>query len=149
MVAGAVAATGHLVTARSTATTTDNVNCTLIVPADPLTAQGLATPYQLTATNPADGPCNESNPNQTAFVQGAVIDKSTGQISVYNPVVVDQGTQAAVTPTVPTLPANSVVALWFGFNGATLSFAGADQVSSTASSATATATSATATPAAT
>jgi len=149
VVAGAVAATGHLVTARSTATTTDNVNCTLIVPADPLTAQGLATPYQLTATNPADGPCNESNPNQTAFVQGAVIDKSTGQISVYNPVVVDQGTQAAVTPTVPTLPANSVVALWFGFNGATLSFAGADQVSSTASSATATATSATATPAAT
>jgi hypothetical protein len=143
VVAGAVAATGHLVTARSTATTTDNVNCTLIVPANPLTAQGLATPYQLTATNPADGPCNESNPNQTAFVQGAVIDQSTGQISVYNPVVVDQGTQAAVTPTVPTLPANSVVALWFGFNGATLSFAGADQVSSTASSATATATTAT------
>ena len=147
VVAGAVAATGHFVTARSTAAATDNVNCTLIVPANPLTAQGLATPYQLTATNPADGPCNESNPNQTAFVQGAAIDTSTGQISVYNPVVVDQGTQPAVTPTVPTLPANSVVALWFGFNGATLSFAGADQVSSTASSATATATTATAAPA--
>ncbi len=38
--------------------TTDNMNCTLIVPANPLSAQGLATPYQLTATNPANGPCN-------------------------------------------------------------------------------------------
>ena len=33
-----------------------NMNCTLIVPAHPLTAQGLATPYLLTATDPAQGP---------------------------------------------------------------------------------------------
>ena len=48
---------------------TVNANCTLIVPAHPLTARGLATPYQLTATDPANGPCNESNTNQSAFVQ--------------------------------------------------------------------------------
>src|SRR5579864_4916795 len=46
-----------------------NPNCTLIVPANPLSAQGLATPYQLVATNPANGPCNEANANQSAFVQ--------------------------------------------------------------------------------
>src|SRR2546421_7938680 len=49
---------------------TPNMNCTLIVPAHPLTAQGLATPYQLVATDPAMGPCNEANPAQSAFVQG-------------------------------------------------------------------------------
>ncbi|MFZ0757157.1 MAG: hypothetical protein WAN00_25620, partial [Trebonia sp.] len=96
----------------------------------PLSAQGLATPYQLTATDPAAGPCNEDNSAQTAFVQGAIINPATGTISIYDPLVVDAGTQPAVTPTVPTLPAGGVVALWFGYNGNTLTLAGADQAQS-------------------
>src|SRR5690349_10728736 len=59
-----------------------NPDCTLIVPAQPLTAQGLATPYQLVATDPDKGACHESNVAQTAFVQGAVIDPATGKISI-------------------------------------------------------------------
>jgi len=55
-----------------------NGDCTLIVPSKPLSAQGLATPYQLVATDPANGPCNESNKAQAAFVQSAVIDTATG-----------------------------------------------------------------------
>src|SRR5436190_7096467 len=94
-----------------------NGDCTLIVPPQPLSAQGLATPYQLVATDPANGLCKESNKAQAAFVQGAVIDTATGQISIYNPLVIDQGTRPAATPLVPKLPANGVVALWFGFNG--------------------------------
>ena len=94
-----------------------NGDCTLIVPSNPLSAQGLATPYQLVATDPANGPCNESNKAQAAFVQGAVIDPATGQISIYNPLVIDQGTRPAAAPVVAQLPANGVVALWFGFNG--------------------------------
>lgn len=94
-----------------------NGDCTLIVPSKPLTALGLATPYQLVATNPENGPCNESNKGQAAFVQGAVINPATGQISIYNPLVIDQGTQPAAAPIVPRLPANGIVALWFGFNG--------------------------------
>src|SRR5215470_11785355 len=73
-----------------------NMDCTLIVPTQPLTAQGLATPYQLLATNPANGPCNEANKAQAAFVQGAVFDPATGGISIYNPLVIDQGSQPAV-----------------------------------------------------
>ena len=95
----------------------DNMNCSLIVPANPLSAQGLATPYQLVATDPAAGPCHEANKVQAAFVQGAVINTVTGRISVYNPLVIDQGTQPAANPVTPKLPAQSVVALWFGFNG--------------------------------
>jgi hypothetical protein len=108
-------------------TAAPNMNCTLIVPQNPLSAQGLATPYQLVATDPADGPCNEANDVQTAFVQGAVINPATGQISVYDPLVVDIGTLPVQAPAVPTLPAHAVVALWFGFNGNTLALAGADQ----------------------
>jgi hypothetical protein len=46
-----------------------NPNCTIIVPPNPLTAAGLATAYQLTATDPAQGPCNEANTAQSAFGQ--------------------------------------------------------------------------------
>src|SRR5260370_37265766 len=51
-----------------------DMDCTLIVPAQPLTAQGLATPYQLLAKIPANGPCNDANPNQSALIQEPVLD---------------------------------------------------------------------------
>jgi hypothetical protein len=105
-----------------------NKDCTLIVPANPLTAQGLATPYQLVATNPADGPCHETNNtqnDQSAFVQAAVLDPFTGQITIYNPLVIDQGTLPAVPPVVPQLPFLAVVAIWFGYNGDNLTLVGA------------------------
>ena len=104
-----------------------NPNCTLIVPQNPLTAAGLATPYQLEATNPSDGPCHETDKNQTAFVQAAVIDLDNGQISVYNPLVIDMGTTPAAPPVVPALPTHHVVALWFGFNGNNLTLVPASQ----------------------
>lgn len=102
-----------------------NMDCTLLVPANPLSAQGLATPYQLSATNQNNGPCNEANANQGAFVQGVIYDPATGKFSVYSPLVIDQGTQPAVAPVAPTLPANAVVGLWFGFNGNNLTLQGA------------------------
>jgi len=97
-----------------------NPNCTLVVPPNPLSATGLATPYQLVATAAGNGPCNEANANQGAFVQADILDPATGTISAYEPLVIDQGTTPAVVPTAPTLPANAVVAIWFGFNGTIL-----------------------------
>jgi hypothetical protein len=98
-----------------------NPNCTLIVPPDPLTAQGLATPYQLLAPDAAqNGPCNEANTAQSAFVQAAIFDPNTNTVSIYEPLVVDQGTQPAVAPTPPNVPAGATVGIWFGFNGTTL-----------------------------
>jgi hypothetical protein len=97
-----------------------NPNCTLLVPDDPLTARGLATPYQLVATNPADGACHEANPDQSAFVEAAILDPETGRLSIYRPLVIDQGTTPAAAPVVPDLPANAVVGLWFGYNGMNL-----------------------------
>lgn len=105
-----------------------NPNCTIVIPSAPLTAAGLATPYLLKATNPDDGngPCSETNSGSSAFVQAAIFDPASGQISIYNPLVIDQGSVPAADPVVPTLPDNAIVALWFGFNGDNLTQEGAD-----------------------
>lgn len=93
-------------------------DCTLVVPAHPLTANGLATPYQLQA------PCTETDPATQVFVQGAVFSPETGKISIYNPLVIDAGSTPAAAPVVPVLTPHAVVALWFGFNGNNLTLAG-------------------------
>ncbi len=106
-----------------------NTNCTLIVPARPLTSKGLATPYQFVATDPAAGPCNQSNVDQAAFVEAAIFDPATGQVSIYTPLVVDQGQTPARPPVVPFLPRNARVALWFGSNAdGKLSLRGTDNL---------------------
>lgn len=98
---------------------TPNPNCTLILPANPTSAQGLATPFQLVATDAAMGACHEANANQSAFAEAAILSPN-GQLTLYDPLVVDQGTQPAA-PTVPAqVPAGSTVAIWFGFNGTNL-----------------------------
>lgn len=97
-----------------------NPNCTIIIPDAPLSATGLATPYQLMPTDPTQGKCDEANSNSSAFVQAAILDPSTGQISIYNPLVIDAGSTPATNPVLPILPTNAVVALWFGFNGNSL-----------------------------
>ena len=116
--------------ATATAATPDP-NCTIIVPANPLSAAGLMTPYQLTATDPAMGPCNESNVGaQSAFVEAAILSPD-GQLTTYDPVVVDQGTQPFSPPANPQVPTGATVALWFGFNGTNLtlqSAAGTDSL---------------------
>jgi hypothetical protein len=110
-------------------TLTTNVNCDIIVPANPLSARGLATPYQLTGTDgmtPAESGCRMSNAVKLgAFVQATILDPATGALSVYDPLVVTEGTRPAVVPRVPAIPANAVVTIDFGFNGENLFQVGA------------------------
>src|SRR5580700_11332573 len=110
-------------------TTITNANCDIIVPANPLTAKGLATPYQLTGTDgqtPAQSGCEMTNAvNLGAFVQATILDPATGALSVYDPLVVTHGTRPAVRPSVPRIPANAVVTIDFGFNGKDLFQVGA------------------------
>jgi hypothetical protein len=106
-----------------------NADCDIIVPAHPLTAKGLATPYQLTGaggTSPAASGCQTINSiNLGAFVQATILDPRTGALSVYNPLVITQGTRPAVAPVVPKLPAHAIVTIDFGFNGTVLRLVGA------------------------
>ncbi len=62
-------------------------------------------------------------------MQGVFINLNTGQIAVYNPLVINKGTVAGVAPVRPDLPDGAIVSLYFGFNGnnLTLKFQGDDQ----------------------
>jgi hypothetical protein len=104
-----------------------NMNCTLIAPGDPLSAQGLATPYQLTGPDgmspQASGCMMANSANLGAFVQATILEPG-GRLAEYDPLVVTQGTQPAAQPPVPDIPAGSVLTVDVGFNGNVLTVAG-------------------------
>ena len=106
-----------------------NVSCNIIVPANPLTARGLATPFQLTGPDgmtPAASGCTMANfANLGAFVQATILNPATGALSVYEPLVITQGTRAAAKPVSPALPRGAVVTIDVGFNGTNLTLTGA------------------------
>jgi hypothetical protein len=121
---------GATPSATSTVTTTAaNVNCDIIVPANPLSARGLATAYQLTGPDgmsPGESGCTMANAGALgAFVQATILNTQTGKLYVYNPLVITQGTTPAVAPVVPTLPRHYVATIDFGFNGTDLTQVGA------------------------
>ena len=91
-----------------------SMNCTLTVPARPLTARGLATPWQL-----GDG-CSMTNAGtEGAFVEATILSPD-GQLQVYNPLVITAGTTPAATPAPPTIARGSAVIIDMGFNGTNL-----------------------------
>jgi hypothetical protein len=93
-----------------------NTDCDLRVPADPLSARGLATPYQL-SNGPDTTGCTMANAaNLGAFVQATILEPG-GRLAVYNPLVITAGTQPAVKPVVPFIPFGSVITIASGFNG--------------------------------
>ena len=97
----------------------NTMDCTLTVPANPLTAQGLATPWQL-----GDGCSWANGGTEGAFVEATILAPN-GQVQVYDPLVVTQGTTPAVAPTAPTIAAGSQVIISAGFNGNALALTGA------------------------
>jgi len=91
-----------------------SMNCTLTVPANPLSAQGLATPWQL-----GDG-CSMANAGtEGAFVEATILGPD-GQVQVYNPLVITAGTTPAAAPVAPTIARGSQVIIDVGFNGTNL-----------------------------
>jgi hypothetical protein len=95
-------------------------DCTLVLPANPLSAAGLSTPFVLTGPG-----CTEDSLTTGAFAQAAIYDPASHTISAYNPLIVDTSHPTpAIAPTPPTLPAGTVVALWFGYNGNNLFISG-------------------------
>jgi hypothetical protein len=109
-----------------------NTTCDVIVPANPLSAQGLATPYELTGPKgmtPAQSGCEMSNGAKLgAFVQATILDPATGALSVYEPLVITRGTRPdapGMKLRPPVIPADAVVTIDFGFNGTDLVQVGA------------------------
>jgi hypothetical protein len=95
-----------------------STNCTVAVPANPLSAQGLASPWVL-----GDG-CTWANGGTEGVFVDATILSPNGQLQVYDPLVINQGTTPAVAPVPPTIAAGSQVILSVGFNGNALALVG-------------------------
>eukprot|EP00475_Leptophrys_vorax_P020467 TRINITY_DN2800_c0_g1_i1.p1 TRINITY_DN2800_c0_g1~~TRINITY_DN2800_c0_g1_i1.p1 ORF type:complete len:400 (+),score=66.08 TRINITY_DN2800_c0_g1_i1:97-1296(+) len=106
-------------------------NCQLVVPPRPLTASGLATPYLLQFNSTSTQGCQANNNNNLAFVHGVIVDTVTAQVRVYNPLVITAGTLPAIQPIAPELGSNSVVAIWFGYNGGILTLVNTPGTNST------------------
>jgi hypothetical protein len=104
--------------AQTQAEAADSTNCTVTVPARPLSAKGLATPWEL-----GDG-CTWANGGTEGVFIDATILAPNGQVQIYNPLVIDQGTTPAVAPTPPTIARGSQVILSAGFNGNALALVG-------------------------
>ena len=95
-------------------------NCTVIVPNDPLTAVGLSTPYQYIG-------CDETNAGQASFVEALILNKKTGNLVAYSPLIVNQGTQPLLPVVVPNVTTDHVVGIWFGSNANFLRLQGANK----------------------
>jgi hypothetical protein len=105
--------------AQTQAEAADSTNCTVTVPARPLSAKGLATPWEL-----GDG-CTWANGGTEGVFIDATILAPNGQLQVYNPLVINQGTTPAAAPTPPTIARGSQVILSIGYNGNALALVGA------------------------
>jgi hypothetical protein len=117
--ANAVDAAGNAFSFTQTqAEAANSTNCAVTVPARPLTAKGLATPWVL-----GDG-CTWANGGTEGVFIDATILAPNGQVQVYNPLVITQGTQPEVAPTPPTIARGSQVILSVGYNGNALALVG-------------------------
>jgi hypothetical protein len=105
--------------ASSSAVSPGNATCGIVVPAHPLSARGLSTPYELT------GCAASSVASPGGVVQATILDPATGALSVYHPPVITAGTRPAVSPAVPRLPRNAIVTIDFGSSAMILTPAGA------------------------
>jgi hypothetical protein len=96
-----------------------NVTCRIVIPAHPLSARGLSTPYQL------KGCTAGSAASPGGVVQATILDPATGALSVYDPPVITAGNRPAVPPAVPRLPRNAIVTIDFSSNDTKLTPVGA------------------------
>jgi hypothetical protein len=86
--------------------------CVLQVPDNPLTPKGLMTPWILMGAN-----CNQANIGNSRFVHGVVLNNQTGEMFIYNPLVISQGQPVVSNPApVNFTLGNHGVGLWIGSN---------------------------------
>jgi hypothetical protein len=104
--------TGAVISLNQTAAqAADSLNCTLTVPDHPLSAKGLATPYQL-----GDGCSMADAADEGAFVEATILAPD-GALQVYDPLVITAGTTPAAAPVAPRIPRGAAVIIDVGFNG--------------------------------
>src|SRR5436305_450681 len=77
-----------------------------------------------TVAQSALGTCASANGGSEGVFIDATILSPNGQLQVYNPLVIDQGTKPAVAPVAPTIAAGSQVIISVGANGNAVALVG-------------------------
>lgn len=85
--------------------------CNVILPKDPLTAKGLSTPYIYHGIG-----CDETNSNSSSFVEALILNKKTGDLVAYSPLIINNDTQVLFPLIVPNVTKDHIIGLWFGSN---------------------------------
>ena len=88
-------------------------DCTLIVPEDPLSSVGLSTPYVYKN-------CNQSDINQASFIEAVILNKNTGNLRIYTPLIINENTTPLLPILSPNISSDDIVGIWFGSNANTL-----------------------------
>jgi hypothetical protein len=89
-------------------------SCNIIVPKEPLTAKGLSTAY--ISVN-----CDQTNGDTNSYVEALILNKKTGELVAYSPLIVNNGTQPLFPIVKPKFKEeDTVVAIWFGSNANTI-----------------------------
>jgi len=85
--------------------------CTIIIPDDPLSSIGLQTPYIY------------KNCDQTvtpSFVEAVILNKYTGELGIYTPLIINENTQPFIKPKPVIVNDDHIVGIWFGSNADTI-----------------------------
>jgi hypothetical protein len=85
-------------------------SCKLIVPTNPLTSEGLSTPFILKSG------CNQANKEESVFAEAVIINQKTGKLSIYPPLIINEGTLPLIPPMKINLTNDEIVGIWFGSN---------------------------------
>lgn len=101
-------------------------NCLIIIPEDPLNG-GLFKPWYIFNETQEDE-CSQYNPKTSVFIEATILDKDSGEIFVYNPLVVNKNDIPEVFPNSLKLPINNIVTIHFGCNCNSLKFVYSPQV---------------------
>ena len=109
------------------------IYCGITIPADPLTAVGLSSPFIIADTIETFSAsqykslnthnyCNTLNYKSTVLIDALILDVDTGNILIYQPLVANDMNQVAFPTRFPILPTNFIIAYWFTSNGMPIVF---------------------------
>lgn len=93
--------------------------CGVVVPENPLSYQGLNTPYILKSLNNKTDDCSVLKQRSTVFIEIVIFDIVSSTFYIYNPLVVNDLGQIKNIIKTDQLPVHNVVGIWFGSNDVT------------------------------
>jgi hypothetical protein len=89
------------------------LTCNIVLPNNPFTSIGLSTPYIYNN-------CDQTIQEQASFAEAVILNKKTGELRIYTPLIINNGSQPLFDPVVPNITINDIVGIWFGSNSQTI-----------------------------